>query len=48
MGKDGHRDATYWCADDRGLELHTYSPDTMTSGRDSIWPAALTDYTVPT
>ncbi|MGW5154826.1 hypothetical protein ACWEPN_05010 [Nonomuraea wenchangensis] len=29
-----HATYTYWCAEDRGLELHTYSPETMTSGRD--------------
>ncbi|MEU4515108.1 SUKH-4 family immunity protein [Nonomuraea wenchangensis] len=47
-GKDAHRDAMYWCADDLILELHTYAPETMASGRDPIWPVALSDYTLLT
>ncbi|MFD0467989.1 SUKH-4 family immunity protein [Nonomuraea thailandensis] len=47
-GKDAQGKASDWCADDLILELHTYSPDTMASGRDPIWPLALTDYTLLT
>lgn len=46
-GRDAHREAAYWCADDLAIELHTYEPEAM-AGEDALWPPALEDYTLLT
>ncbi|MGA4989289.1 SUKH-4 family immunity protein [Nonomuraea bangladeshensis] len=46
-GRDAHREAAYWCADDLALELHTYEPQAM-AGDDALWPPTLEDYTLLT
>ncbi|MEU6793081.1 SUKH-4 family immunity protein [Nonomuraea wenchangensis] len=46
-GRDSHREAAYWCADDLALELHTYEPEAM-AGDDALWPPTLEDYTLLT
>ncbi|MEV4569878.1 SUKH-4 family immunity protein [Nonomuraea sp. NPDC049419] len=46
-GRDAHREAAYWCADDLALELHTYEPEAM-AGEDALWPPTLEDYTLLT
>ncbi|MFI7615553.1 SUKH-4 family immunity protein [Nonomuraea terrae] len=46
-GPDAHPDASYWCAEDLALELHTYEPQAM-AGDDALWPPTLLDYTLLT
>ncbi|WP_245740292.1 SUKH-4 family immunity protein [Nonomuraea maritima] len=46
-GRDTHREAAYWCADDLALELHTYEPEAM-AGDDALRPPTLEDYTLLT
>ncbi|MFG1694174.1 SUKH-4 family immunity protein [Nonomuraea sp. NPDC049309] len=46
-GRDAHREAASWCADDLAIELHTYEPEAM-AGEDALWPPALEDYTLLT
>ncbi|MFC7648369.1 SUKH-4 family immunity protein [Streptosporangium lutulentum] len=45
--QDAHSDASYWCAEDLIVELHTYEPEAM-AGHDALWPTTLEDYTLLT